>query len=141
MIKVTEYIFRGPHLDPGFLDIRGIVATLDLETGMRFIGDGSPLEEALIAAEHNIRVWAHPLGAIFPPTTKELKDALNLLFRERRGGVYVHCAKGVDRTGMVIAAYRILEQGWSPREAAKEAIAQGMHFIYWWWLIQLWRLE
>jgi tyrosine-protein phosphatase SIW14 len=34
--------------------------------------------------------------------------------------VFVHCHVGVDRTGMMIASYRMAEQGWSADEALRE---------------------
>jgi tyrosine-protein phosphatase SIW14 len=34
--------------------------------------------------------------------------------------IFVHCRLGNDRTGMLIASYRMAEQGWSPDEAMKE---------------------
>ena len=39
--------------------------------------------------------------------------------------IFVHCRRGRDRTGLEVAAYRIVEQGW-PREAAlNELYAHG----------------
>ncbi|QSX29707.1 tyrosine-protein phosphatase [Shewanella cyperi] len=45
----------------------------------------------------------------------------------------VHCWHGSDRTGAVVAAYRILEQGWSKADAITEFIhgGYGFHPIYW----------
>lgn len=40
------------------------------------------------------------------------------------GPVLVHCWHGADRTGMVVALYRMLEQGWT-REAAIEEMLEG----------------
>ncbi len=34
--------------------------------------------------------------------------------------VFVHCRLGDDRTGMMIAAYRMVEEGWTAAEARKE---------------------
>ena len=39
--------------------------------------------------------------------------------------VFVHCHIGVDRTGMMIAAYRMSEQGWTADEALREMKAFG----------------
>ena len=48
------------------------------------------------------------------------------LIRENPGKkVFVHCRLGDDRTGMMIAAYRIAEQGWTAEEARKEMGAFG----------------
>lgn len=39
--------------------------------------------------------------------------------------VFVHCRLGDDRAGMMIAAYRMAEQGWTARDAMKEMEAYG----------------
>jgi tyrosine-protein phosphatase SIW14 len=39
--------------------------------------------------------------------------------------VFVHCRLGVDRTGMMVAAYRMNEQGWTAAEALQEMKAFG----------------
>jgi tyrosine-protein phosphatase SIW14 len=47
--------------------------------------------------------------------------------------VFVHCRLGDDRTGMMIAAYRMADQGWTAEEAMREMQAFGFsrphHFI------------
>lgn len=39
--------------------------------------------------------------------------------------VFVHCHVGIDRTGMMIAAYRMSEQGWTADEALREMRSFG----------------
>ncbi len=39
--------------------------------------------------------------------------------------IFVHCRLGDDRAGMMIAAYRMAEQGWTAEEAMKEMKADG----------------
>jgi tyrosine-protein phosphatase SIW14 len=41
----------------------------------------------------------------------------------------VHCRRGADRTGTVIACYRITHDGWSNRKALQEATSYGMSWI------------
>ena len=41
--------------------------------------------------------------------------------------VFVHCLRGQDRTGIVIAFYRVLFCGWSKADAEKEMISHGFH--------------
>lgn len=140
MKQVTDYIFRGPKdINNYHYQMNGIVRTLDLESGTQVIRDDLPLQEAIEGDLCGIRVYSHPLGAIFPPSIKELNIAAYFLSSKIR--TYVHCKHGVDRTGMIIAAYRIINQGWKPIAAAKEAIREGMHWVYIPWLIQLWRLK
>jgi protein tyrosine/serine phosphatase len=44
--------------------------------------------------------------------------------------VYVHCKAGQNRTGFVIATYRMVYQGWTPEEAVREMRAYGFYRIY-----------
>jgi protein-tyrosine phosphatase len=41
--------------------------------------------------------------------------------------IFVHCRYGDDRTGMMIAAYRMADAGWTPEEARKEMEKFGFH--------------
>lgn len=43
---------------------------------------------------------------------------------------FVHCQHGSDRTGTMIAVYRIFIHGWSKEDAIKELANFGMHTIY-----------
>lgn len=45
--------------------------------------------------------------------------------------VYVHCKAGENRTGFVIATYRMVYQGWTPEEAVREMRVYGFYRVYW----------
>jgi protein tyrosine/serine phosphatase len=38
--------------------------------------------------------------------------------------IYVHCALGRDRTGLLVALYRVRQLGWSPAAAYQEMQSQ-----------------
>jgi hypothetical protein len=81
------------------------------------------------------------LSAIVPPTRGQL-DAIRALIHvsqahyrplpedQPTAGVFVHCYSGVDRTGMVIADWRVTEQEHDPKQAWAECIRMGMHHRY-----------
>lgn len=48
--------------------------------------------------------------------------------RDAEKPVLVHCWHGADRTGMVMALYRIVEQGWTKEEALRELRDGGYNF-------------
>src|SRR5262249_50233526 len=53
------------------------------------------------------------------------------LLRENPGKkVFLHCKTGDDRTGMGIAAYRMVEEGWTAAEARTEMEAFGFNFFH-----------
>ena len=54
-----------------------------------------------------------------------------ILLRKNPGKkVFVHCKVGDDRTGMMIAAYRMAEQGWTARRAMREMRKYGFSFLH-----------
>ncbi|MFA4985989.1 MAG: hypothetical protein WC712_05350 [Candidatus Brocadiia bacterium] len=44
--------------------------------------------------------------------------------------MFVHCQHGSDRTGLMVAAYRVGYQNWSPADAFAEMETFGFHGIY-----------
>jgi protein-tyrosine phosphatase len=66
-----------------------------------------------------------------PPTPKDDQvAAVQALFNDTTSGpVFVHCKRGADRTGMVIAVYRISHDQWDNQKALSEAKSNGMSFF------------
>lgn len=52
------------------------------------------------------------------PPEEELKRALSWL--EKPGPVLIHCSAGKDRTGYLVASYRMRVQGWPPEKVIEE---------------------
>lgn len=46
------------------------------------------------------------------------------------GPYFVHCRRGTDRTGAMVAFYRMAHNGWDASRAREEAGAVGMRFWY-----------
>jgi protein tyrosine/serine phosphatase len=44
--------------------------------------------------------------------------------------LFVHCRQGQDRTGIVVAAYRMKEEGWKPAEAEAEMQSFGFNDVW-----------
>jgi protein tyrosine/serine phosphatase len=53
---------------------------------------------------------------------------LRILRKTENGPFLIHCQHGADRTGVVVALYRIVVQGWSRDEAIKEMVDGGYGF-------------
>jgi len=59
---------------------------------------------------------------------KEITQALRIMIDRSNYPLLVHCLHGADRTGTVIAMYRIVVQGWPKDEALRELIDGGFGY-------------
>lgn len=131
MITVDAGLRRGGMPQDYFaLAASGVRTILSLQTGWweflrgkLFDGD----EGARAAGIEMIHLKLSNFGA---PKREQVLKALWYIKSCRPRGIYVHCKHGVDRTGFVIAAYRVLERGWDVEDAIDEWFAEGFH---WWW--------
>ena len=60
------------------------------------------------------------------PSDADVAKVLSLFEDSNSGPVFVHCRQGMDRTGTVIACYRIQHDNWTNRRALEEAENYGM---------------
>ncbi|MDZ4813183.1 MAG: dual specificity protein phosphatase family protein [Pseudomonadota bacterium] len=104
------------------------------------------LEEMPIASVLSLRWQADPADATpedgprrlhIPIRTWDLEEAhvvefLQLASDPANQPMLVHCKHGADRTGTMIAAYRIVVQGWSKEEALAEMKTKqfGHHWMW-----------
>ena len=64
-----------------------------------------------------------PIGKVIP-SDEQIVRFLKIV-RCAAGPVLVHCQHGKSRTGIMIAAYRIVAEGWSARSAMEEMLRYG----------------
>jgi protein-tyrosine phosphatase len=77
-----------------------------------------------------------------PPTNYDVNEFLKVLaLNMPLGKVYVHCKAGVDRTGFMIAVYRMQVEDWPFDKAWKEMKKEGSHWWYRWWKYELKKYE
>ena len=74
-----------------------------------------------------MRYLNFPMNGFDTPTAQQLTTPLSWLDANEK--VFVHCKQGMDRTGTVIACYRISRQGWENQKALTEAKSLGMHWF------------
>jgi tyrosine-protein phosphatase SIW14 len=60
------------------------------------------------------------------PQDARVRRILEIIAAPDNGRVLVHCKDGVDRTGMIVAIYRMTHEGWRSDEALVEAERNGM---------------
>lgn len=64
------------------------------------------------------------------PKDKTFATFLQLLRDNPGKKVFVHCRLGDDRTAMMVAAYRMAEENWTPEQALVEMQTYGFNFAH-----------
>jgi protein tyrosine/serine phosphatase len=62
------------------------------------------------------------------PEDEDVVRFLQIVADPSKTPVFVHCRRGVDRTGTMVAIYRIAVQGWSRGEAIREMTEGGFGY-------------
>jgi protein tyrosine/serine phosphatase len=58
--------------------------------------------------------------------------ALRIMVDPRNRPLMVHCRHGADRTGAMVALYRVVVQGWTREQAVREMDDGGYHHSWLW---------
>jgi protein tyrosine phosphatase (PTP) superfamily phosphohydrolase (DUF442 family) len=79
----------------------------------------------------------------FTPKAQQVAEFLRVACDPNNAPVFVHCHRGIDRTGMMCAAYRIVACGWSKEEAIDEMTNGPFGYDGWFSNVVdfLWRLD
>ena len=125
--EVTPTLYRG-----GLLNDTGLKALAKM--GVKIVVDthAHDKNEEKIAQSLGMEYVAIPWHC--PRPKDEVFATFLKLLQENKGKkVFVHCRLGDDRTGMMVAAYRMAEEGWTADEAMTEMKAFGFssahHFL------------
>jgi protein tyrosine/serine phosphatase len=121
--KVDDHLYRGAQLDS-----EGIKALkklgVKLIVNLRQPWDGWKDEEAKALA-NGILYTNIPMSGVDRPQDAKVRQVL-ALFETSSTPIFVHCQHGCDRTGMVVACYRIQHYHWSSELALREAERHGI---------------
>ena len=115
--KVDDHVYRGAQpTDSGFKELAqlGIKTIVDL----RDVGEHSQADEEKIVTGLGMRYVSIPMHGLSTPKDDKVA-AVQALFNDTTNGpVFVHCKRGADRTGMVVAVYRISHDQWDNKLVA-----------------------
>jgi uncharacterized protein (TIGR01244 family) len=121
--QVNERVYRGgqPEVE-GWqtLASMGVKTVIDL----RREDEHSTADEARAVTAAGMKYVNVPMKGVVSPSDAQIAKVLALL--DSQDPVFVHCRRGADRTGTVIACYRIAHDHWDRKQAFQEAKSFGM---------------
>lgn len=124
--QVTEQVFRGGR--PVNHDLEsmqrnyGIHAIIDLENNEQAVN-----QEKQVAGRIGVKFLSSPMSWQVRPTDQQIDQILQALQDEKNFPIFLHCAHGEDRTGLLMGLYRVEVQGWTPEKAYLEMLKLGFH--------------
>ena len=127
---INENLYRGAQ--PTEEGIKRL-AKMGVKTIINLRGDEEKAKnEELWAKNNGIKFINVNLSNWFKPKTEDIESIIKDINATGNQPVFVHCQRGADRTGTVIAIYRITHDNWT----AKQAIDEAKKFNFGWW--QFW---
>lgn len=122
--RVAPGIFRGAQPEPeGYATLKeiGIRTVINLR---QCHGEREAVEAA------GMRYVEIPMSFFTKADPTTVRKALSVMTDPANQPVFLHCSRGVDRAGVVVAVYRMEVDGWSEEEAEAELDALGFHKIW-----------
>jgi protein tyrosine/serine phosphatase len=120
---VDERVYRGAQPDePAMVKLK----ELGIKTIINLRMPNDVLKEEPIRALGYAMVYTNvPMTGVGKPTDEQINQILSLL-ETLPTPIFIHCEHGCDRTGTVVACYRIKHSNWSADAAFREAKAYGL---------------
>jgi len=121
--RVNPHLYRG-----GQPTAAGLAAlrSLGVTTIVSFTLEGEDAKSEAAASRTLGLQFIHlPWSASGEPPEDYVSQFLELASPTHSGVVFAHCKAGADRTGLMIAAYRVLSDGWPLNQALDEMDAFG----------------
>jgi protein tyrosine phosphatase (PTP) superfamily phosphohydrolase (DUF442 family) len=120
--EVTPLLYRGAQPSPeGFKELAGM--GIDIVVDARLSGKDAERKTVTGAGMQYVPIPWH----CFFPKDKTIAQFLAVLRDNPKKKIFVHCRYGDDRTGMMIAAYRMAVENWTAEEAWSELLKFGFN--------------
>jgi tyrosine-protein phosphatase SIW14 len=122
--RISQGVYRGNQpLPDGYKTLK--------EMGIRtVINLRSRHSEKKAVEDAGMNYMEFPISMIKNLKRENVRQIVNAMADPKNQPVYVHCALGRDRTGIVTAIYRIEKQGWPFDEAEQEMQDFGFNDIW-----------
>jgi protein tyrosine phosphatase (PTP) superfamily phosphohydrolase (DUF442 family) len=128
--EVSERLYRGAQpLDHGISKLHEI--GVNTVINLRGPNDLTRAEETEARAL-GLNYFNIALPGWGRPQDDRIARIMELINAPESGRVFIHCRAGVDRTGLIVAIYRMTHDGWSSDRALAEAERLGMRRTQLW---------
>jgi len=123
--QVNEALYRGAQpTEEGLRQLRAMgVKTI---VSLRAHSPTPRRETRALVESLGMRWVSLPMRMYWRPTDEQVREFLRVVSEPANQPVFIHCQHGEDRTGSLVAIYRVAKQGWAPEDAYAEALALGM---------------
>ncbi|MCM3903584.1 MAG: tyrosine-protein phosphatase [Pyrinomonadaceae bacterium] len=122
--KVNDMVYRGAQPRSGGLEL---LKQLGIKTAVNLRDDDDRAkQEEASARVAGLQYFNFPFARWGRPQDKEMEQVLSIINNPANQPVFVHCKHGADRTGVVVAVYRITHDGWTSGQAKAEAKRYGL---------------
>lgn len=125
--KVNEKLYRGGQPKSGGVKK---LAELGIKTIINLRGaDQTTRAEEVEARAAGLTYFNISMPGLSRPTPDQVARVMAVLNDEQHWPVFIHCKRGSDRTGTVVALYRISNEEWTASQAMTEAKRHGMSWL------------
>jgi tyrosine-protein phosphatase SIW14 len=115
--RVNDNYYRGAQPDGrDYADL----AAIGVKTLVNLTSDDADPGERAMTERAGMHYFQIPMTTHQPPTAAQLAEFMRIVNDPANQPVYVHCVGGRHRTGVMTAAYRMSEDGWTAERAFKE---------------------
>ena len=115
---VSDQLYRGAQpKDDSFAELKKL--GIDIVVNLRHETDEISRERNLVEAQ-GMRYVSIAWRGKENPKTEQVAQFLGLLRENPDRKVFVHCERGAERTGVMVACYRLSSEHWTPEQALDE---------------------
>jgi tyrosine-protein phosphatase SIW14 len=126
--QVTSTLYRGAQpTSEGYRELKD----LGVEIVVSFRQEKGENEHERTAVEgQKMRFISIPWNAFRTPTDDQVRQYLEVIRANPGKKIFVHCQQGRDRTGTMVAVYRITAEHWCVESAVREMRAYNYHHFW-----------
>lgn len=125
--RINQQLYRGGQpKDGGLRKLKniGVKAIVNLRGE-----DEHTRAESEEAHSLGLRYYSISLAGFSRPKDEEVARVLGIINDPENQPTFIHCRRGKDRTGTIVACYRISHDGWTAEQAKDEAQHYGLSWV------------